>query len=87
MAKQSHVWVIDDDRSIRWVLEKALERGGISVRTFASADGARDLLERERPDVIVTDIRMPGGASGRLGTGTRGDLRAQCAQRAGQTGE
>lgn len=62
MAKQSHVWVIDDDRSIRWVLEKALERGGISVRTFASADGARDLLERERPDVIVTDIRMPGAS-------------------------
>ncbi|MBT7445051.1 MAG: nitrogen regulation protein NR(I) [Methylococcales bacterium] len=54
------IWVIDDDRSIRWVLEKALEKAEFQVKTFASAEGILDRLTRETPKVIVTDIRMPG---------------------------
>ena len=54
------VWVIDDDRSIRWVLEKALQKAGIEVRTYASAEGILDALRQQQPDAIVSDIRMPG---------------------------
>jgi two-component system nitrogen regulation response regulator GlnG len=57
---KDNVWIIDDDRSIRWVLERALEGAGINVRAFDSANEIGELLERIRPDVIVTDIRMPG---------------------------
>src|SRR5450759_1463369 len=54
------VWVIDDDRSIRWVFEKALAREGIACRTFAAAQEALDALEQGAPQVLVSDIRMPG---------------------------
>ncbi|MCE5394681.1 MAG: nitrogen regulation protein NR(I), partial [Acidithiobacillus sp.] len=54
------VWVIDDDPSIRWVLEKALQKAGIPVRTYADADLALRAMGRERPAVIVSDLRMPG---------------------------
>jgi two-component system nitrogen regulation response regulator GlnG len=54
------VWIIDDDRSIRWVFEKALEREGISHRTFSAAQDALDKLPEETPQVVVSDIRMPG---------------------------
>jgi len=60
MARPDIVWVIDDDRSIRWVLEKALEQTGMSVKSFESASDVPELLERMQPDVIVSDIRMPG---------------------------
>jgi two-component system nitrogen regulation response regulator GlnG len=60
MARPDIVWIIDDDRSIRWVLEKALEQGGMSVRSFEAAGDVPELLERTQPDVIVSDIRMPG---------------------------
>jgi two-component system nitrogen regulation response regulator GlnG len=60
MARPDIVWVIDDDRSIRWVLEKALTQAGMSVKTFESANDIADMLDRQQPDVIVTDIRMPG---------------------------
>ncbi len=60
MARQDIVWVIDDDRSIRWVLEKALTQADMAVKTFDSANEIADLLERSRPDVVVSDIRMPG---------------------------
>ncbi|MDH5632176.1 MAG: nitrogen regulation protein NR(I) [Gammaproteobacteria bacterium] len=60
MAAKDRVWVIDDDRSIRWVLQKALEQAELAVECFESAEGIAELLERKRPDVIVTDIRMPG---------------------------
>jgi two-component system nitrogen regulation response regulator GlnG len=53
------VWVIDDDQSIRWVLEKALAREGMSVTGFSSGAGVLVQLERSRPDVILSDIRMP----------------------------
>ena len=54
------VWIIDDDRSIRWVFEKALARENIAFRTFASAQDALAALETETPQVVVSDIRMPG---------------------------
>ena len=54
------VWVIDDDRSIRWVFEKALAREGIAFRTFGLAAEALAALETEVPQVLVSDIRMPG---------------------------
>jgi two-component system, NtrC family, nitrogen regulation response regulator GlnG len=54
------VWIIDDDRSIRWVFEKALEREGIAHKTFGAAQDALDRLPDESPQVVVSDIRMPG---------------------------
>jgi two-component system nitrogen regulation response regulator GlnG len=54
------VWIIDDDRSIRWVFEKALEREGIAHKTFGAAQEALDRLPDESPQVVVSDIRMPG---------------------------
>jgi two-component system, NtrC family, nitrogen regulation response regulator GlnG len=54
------VWIIDDDRSIRWVLEKALQQADINVESFSSAEGIIDRLKKKQPDSIVTDIRMPG---------------------------
>jgi two-component system nitrogen regulation response regulator GlnG len=54
------VWIIDDDRSIRWVFEKALEREGIAHKTFGAAQDALDRLPDEAPQVVVSDIRMPG---------------------------
>lgn len=60
MTKQDTAWVIDDDQSIRWVLEKALQKSGISVRSFDSAVNVSDALKFAQPDVILSDIRMPG---------------------------
>ncbi len=54
------VWIIDDDRSIRWVFEKALAREGIAHRTFGAAQEALERLGEETPQVVVSDIRMPG---------------------------
>ncbi len=54
------VWVVDDDRSIRWVLEKALAREGIAHKSFASVYEVTQALQHGEPQVIVTDIRMPG---------------------------
>jgi len=54
------VWIIDDDRSIRWVFEKALTRENISFKTFPSAQEALVALNTETPQVVVSDIRMPG---------------------------
>jgi len=54
------VWVVDDDRSIRWVLEKAFKGAEMDVRSFENGDSVLRALERQQPDVIITDIRMPG---------------------------
>ena len=54
------VWIIDDDRSIRWVFEKALTRENIAFRTFSSVQEVLAALERDTPQVLVSDIRMPG---------------------------
>jgi two-component system nitrogen regulation response regulator GlnG len=54
------VWIVDDDRSIRWVIEKALSREGIAFNSFSSAQDALDALSDDSPEVLVSDIRMPG---------------------------
>ena len=54
------VWIVDDDRSIRWVIEKALSREGIAFDSFSSAQEALDALAGGAPEVLVSDIRMPG---------------------------
>ena len=60
MTKSNCVWIIDDDRSIRWVLEKALLREDIPCMTFSSASDALRELERSTPAAVLSDIRMPG---------------------------
>ena len=60
MTAASHVWIIDDDDSIRWVLQKALESAGFLVTSFDNANTILDKLKQEEPDAIITDVRMPG---------------------------
>jgi two-component system nitrogen regulation response regulator GlnG len=59
-ASPLDVWLVDDDASIRWVLERALRDGGMTPRAFDAAEPVLDALKREAPDVLVTDIRMSG---------------------------
>ena len=56
----NHVWIVDDDKSIRWVLEKALQKSGMSTRSFSNGDDLLKALQKNCPDVLLTDIRMPG---------------------------
>ncbi|MGQ9424983.1 nitrogen regulation protein NR(I) [Gilvimarinus sp. F26214L] len=60
MQKLNQLWIIDDDRSIRWVLEKALNQAGIQTRSFESGDRARLQLRSQAPGAVICDIRMPG---------------------------
>ena len=60
MTDKAEVWIVDDDRSIRWVLEKAMEVEDITVRTFENGHAIIAELETSCPNVIVSDIRMPG---------------------------
>lgn len=62
MSRSETVWIVDDDRSIRWVLEKALQQEGMTTQSFDSADGVLSRLTRQQPDVIISDIRMPGAS-------------------------
>ena len=54
------IWVVDDDQSIRFVLEKALAREQFAVRSFASPREVLKAMEDDAPQVLVSDIRMPG---------------------------
>ena len=60
MTKANNVWIVDDDKSIRWVLERALTRSGIHVDVFTDAESLLSRMETGMPDVIISDIRMPG---------------------------
>jgi two-component system nitrogen regulation response regulator GlnG len=60
MANHNSVWILDDDRSIRWVLEKSLTKTGVSTETFENGDQLLHRLTHELPDAIISDIRMPG---------------------------
>ncbi len=55
-----NVWVVDDDQSVRWVLEKALKQADMEVRGFERAEPLLAAIETEKPDVLITDVRMPG---------------------------
>ena len=56
------IWIIDDDKSIRWVFEKALARTDLEFKTFSSVPEAMSALEKETPQVVVSDIRKIGRA-------------------------
>ena len=62
MSRTETVWIVDDDRSIRWVLEKALQQDGLTTVSFENADSVMQRLSRQQPDVIISDIRMPGSS-------------------------
>jgi len=55
-----NVWVVDDDQSVRWVLEKALKQADMETRSFERAEHLLDALGDGEPDVLITDVRMPG---------------------------
>jgi two-component system nitrogen regulation response regulator GlnG len=56
------IWILDDDKSIRWVFEKALARTDLEFKTFSSVAEALNALNHEQPQVVVSDIRMPNGS-------------------------
>ena len=60
MPMTDQVWIVDDDSSIRWVMEKALSRAGLNCRAFETGDDVLEALTQEEPLVVVSDIRMPG---------------------------
>ena len=60
MTSGNTIWIIDDDDSIRWVLQKALEGAGFIVTSFDNANTILVQLKTQMPDAIITDIRMPG---------------------------
>ena len=60
MNSSDEVWVIDDDKSIRWVLEKALQKAQMQVETFENGETLLDRLAQHQPNAILSDVRMPG---------------------------
>ena len=58
--RQTTVWIVDDDQSLRWVLEKALRQAGMQTESFERAELLLDALATAAPDVLITDVRMPG---------------------------
>ena len=60
MTGKNLIWIVDDDRSIRWVLEKSLDKAGFISESFESGDGLLEKLKSSQPDAIISDIRMPG---------------------------
>jgi len=60
MSEHNKVWIIDDDQSMRWVLERALSREGLEVVSFAEPEKLLGRFNLETPDVIISDVRMPG---------------------------
>ena len=60
MKTTSEIWIAEDDRSLRWVMEKAISRDGGVVRSFESGDELLVALSSSLPEIIVSDIRMPG---------------------------
>ena len=60
MNEAQKVWIVDDDKSIRWVLEKALQKTDVDIQSFSSPQEVLKKIGSEEPDVIISDIRMPG---------------------------
>ena len=59
-TKKENIFVIDDDKSIRWILDKALKKAGFEVTCFESADSVLTNIQKREPSVIISDVRMPG---------------------------
>lgn len=53
-------WIVDDDQSVRWVLERALKQANIETRSFERAEHLLEAIDQGAPDVLITDVRMPG---------------------------
>ena len=60
MSDKSLIWIVDDDKSIRWVLEKSLDKAGFDIESFDNGDSLLEKLSTSQPDAIISDIRMPG---------------------------
>ena len=60
MTRGLNVWIVDDDQSVRWVLEKALKQAEMATRSFERAEHLLEAAEHDPPDVLITDVRMPG---------------------------
>jgi two-component system nitrogen regulation response regulator GlnG len=56
----SEIWIAEDDRSLRWVMEKAIRREDIQVKSFENGEDLLEALEKDQPEIIISDIRMPG---------------------------
>jgi len=60
VSRHLTVWIVDDDQSVRWVLEKALKQAEIETRSFERAEHLLEAIDEDEPDVLITDVRMPG---------------------------
>ena len=60
MSNKSKIWIVDDDKSIRWVLEKALSKDDVQITCFSDPRQVLEKIKQETPDVIISDVRMPG---------------------------
>jgi len=60
VSRPLNVWIVDDDQSVRWVLEKALKQADMETRSFERAEHLLEAIAETRPDVLITDVRMPG---------------------------
>ena len=60
MRQDKKIWIADDDESIRWVLEKGLSEAGFEVSTFEDGNEVVNQLDIESPNIVLTDMRMPG---------------------------
>ena len=60
MNSNAEVWIAEDDRSLRWVMEKALSRNDMAVRSFEDGGQLLAALRLSTPEIIISDIRMPG---------------------------
>ncbi len=59
-SRPLNVWIVDDDQSVRWVLEKALQQADMETRSFERAEHLLEAIDDGEPDVLITDVRMPG---------------------------
>lgn len=60
MDSKLQVWIVDDDQSVRWVLEKAFHQADMQTRSFERGEHLLEALDDNQPDVLITDVRMPG---------------------------
>ena len=71
-----NVWIVDDDRSIRWVLEKALQKADIPCKTFSEAESVLQAIKKEQPALILSDIHMPGKSAWKCSQKLRSPIRS-----------